>query len=137
MNPGQHEYPAAFWLPGETAVFQNHELCAVRSERVRTRRDEVQNKNIRHSNDQRLTPPMLGKSNKRTDQVAQSFVLPFGWVPQCESKTIFRLFEFNLPPVVKRTVGQAVPIKQIVIGHAGIGREECPDGDKSKYVHGP
>ena len=101
MNPGHHEYPAAFRLAGETTVFQNHELCAVRSERVRTRSDEVQNKNIRHSNNQRFTLPIVGKSNKRTDHVAQSFVLPFRRVPQCESKTIFRLFEFNLPPVVK------------------------------------
>src|SRR6516225_9991391 len=105
MNRGQHEYPAAFRLAGETAVFQDHELCAVSSERVRTRGYEVQNKNIRHSNNQRFTPPTVGKSNERADHVAQSFVLPFRWVPQCESKPVFRLFEFNLPPVVKRTVG--------------------------------
>src|SRR5437588_330811 len=112
MNPGHHEYLAAFRLVGETTVFQNHELRAVRSKRVRPRSYEIQNKNIRHSNNQRFTLPMVGKSNKRTDHVAQSFVLPFRWVPHCESKTIFRPFEFNLPPVVKRTVGQAVPIKQ-------------------------
>jgi hypothetical protein len=80
---------------------------------------------------------MIGKSDKRTDDVAQSFVLPFRRVPQCEPKTIFRFLEINLPPVVKRTVRQAIPIKKVVIGHAGIGREERPDRDKSKYVHGP
>src|SRR5215216_2213284 len=98
MNPGHHEYSAALRVVGETTVFQNHELCAVRSERVRTRRYEVQDKNIRHSNNQRFALPMVGKFNKPTDHVAQSLVLPLRWVPQCESKTIFRLFEFNLPP---------------------------------------
>src|SRR5262245_48348065 len=101
MDPGHHEYPAAFGLAGETTVFQHHELRAGRSERVRPRRDKIQNQNIWHAQNQRLVQSLVGESPKRTDQVAQRLVLSFLRVPYCESNTVFGPFEFDVPPVVE------------------------------------
>ena len=64
MNRGHHEDSATFRLARKPTVLQNHELCAVRSQRVRKRTYEVQKKYIRHSKNQRFTPALFGKSNK-------------------------------------------------------------------------